>query len=91
MPRNVVTLTPRLLALPTRRNRETRERIESFLVRQYRARVELEPYRIKIDFPMRVGRRPARTRVSGDLDRTDPRWRRVFVLYPRESSLRERA
>ena len=91
VPRNVVTLCPRVLQLPTRRNRETRRRVEEMVVERFRARVERDPERIKMDFPKRIGGRAARNEVAHALDAADPRWRRVFVLYPTESSLRERA
>jgi hypothetical protein len=89
MPRNVVTLSPRPLVLPIRRNRETRERIEQVVVERYRARIEKNPERIEMDFPKRLGGRAAKNEVIRTLDATDPRWRRVFVLYPTESALRE--
>lgn len=85
-----MTLAPRLLALPTRRNRETRQRIEQMLVERYRARVESDPERIEMDFSERLAGRAAKNEVMGALDATDPRWRRVFVLYPTETALRTR-
>ncbi len=90
MPRNVVTLSRRWFVLPTRRNRETRQRIEAAVVERFRARVETEPERIAMDFPKRKGGRAAKAEVMETLDRIDPRWRAVFVLYPTESSLREK-
>jgi len=90
VPRNVVTLVPRILAFPTRRNRETRRRIESRIVERYRARIDQEANQIEIDFPKRLGGRAAKTQVMEELDRTDPRWRQVFVLYPTESALRDK-
>jgi hypothetical protein len=90
VPRNVVTLTPRVLTLPTRRNRETRARIERFVVERYRARLESDPERIEMDFPKSVGGRAAKNEVSQALDSVDPRWRRAFTLYPTESSLRDK-
>ena len=88
MPRNVVTLRPRLVTLPTRRNRETRKRVERFVVERYRASIYDEG--IKIHFPKRKGRRAAKDEVTRALDATDANWRRVFVLYPKESALREK-
>ena len=90
MPRNVVTLTPRRLVLPMQRNRAARERIERALVDQYRARRESDPERIVIDFPKRARRRAAKAAIAAELDRIEPRWRRLYVLYPSESSLRQR-
>ncbi len=58
------------------------------MVERYRARVERNPERIEIDFPRDKGGRAARAEVGAALDAADPRWRRVFVLYPTESSLR---
>jgi hypothetical protein len=43
---------------------------------------------LAIDFPKRMGRRAAKDQVSAALDEIDPRWRRLFVLYPKEASLR---
>ncbi len=88
VPRNVVTLSPRRLVLPTRQNRETRGRIQSAVLTRYRARVET--YGIAIDFPKRKGARAAKDEVAEVLDGVDRRWRRVFVLYPTESTLREK-
>jgi hypothetical protein len=90
MPRNVVRLTPRWLVLPIQRNRSARERIERVLVETYRARRESDPERIEIDFPKRAPRRAAKDEVAAALDQVEPRWRRLYVLYPSESSLRER-
>jgi hypothetical protein len=90
VPRNVVTLSPRRLSLPTRRNRETRRRIEEMVIERYRARVEHDPERIEIDFPKRVGGRAAKDEVTEALDAVDRNWRRIFVLYPTESALRDR-
>ena len=90
MPRNVVRLTPRWLVLPLQRNQAARERIEHALVERYRARRESDPERIEIDFPKRAPRRAAKEEVAAALDQVEPRWRRLYVLYPSESSLRER-
>jgi len=90
MPRNVVTLSPRVLVLPTRRDRDARDRIERALVEKYRARRESDPDRIEIYFPKRGPRRAAKEEVAAELDRVEPHWRRLYVLYPTESSLRER-
>jgi hypothetical protein len=90
MPRNVVTLTPRWLVLPTQRNRAARQRIEHALADEYRARRESDPERIEIDFPKSERRRGAKDEIATALDRIEPRWRRLYVLYPTESSLRER-
>lgn len=88
MPRHVVTLSRRVLVLPTHRNEETRQRIEQMVVDRFRARVERDPDRIEMDFPKRMDRREARDKVAQALNATDARWRRVFVLYPKESWLR---
>ena len=60
------------------------------VIERYRARVESDPERIEMDFPKQEGGRAAKTEVANALDATDPRWRRVFVLYPNESSLRSK-
>ena len=90
MPRNVVTLSPRRVILPIRRSRAARERVERALVDKYRARFESAPERIEIDFPKRAPHRAAKVEIAAELDRIEPRWRRLYVLYPTESSLRER-
>jgi hypothetical protein len=84
-----VTLVPRVLVLPTRRNRLTRQRVEAAVAERYRARFERDPERIEVDFPKRISGRAAKSEVAELLDRADPRWRRVFVLYPTESALRD--
>jgi hypothetical protein len=89
MSRNVVTLMPRVLVLPTRGNRRARERIDRSVTETFRARRESGPDRIEIDFPPGASRRTARGAVTAELDRVESRWRRLYVLYPTESSLRE--
>jgi hypothetical protein len=90
VPRNVVTLRLRPLRLPTRRNRKTRERVEQALRDRFRARIDRDPTRtIEMDFPKRLPPRSAKQQVTDELNRIDPRWRRLFVLYPTESSLRQ--
>ncbi len=76
MPRNVVTLSPRLLPLMTNARRD---RIEARLDELYRYR-RVED-RIEIDFPKRD--LDARTKVIAELDAIDPKWRRAFAIYPR--------
>ena len=90
MPRNVVTLTPRLLVLPTRRNRAARRAILSSLEERYRARLFDDPERIEMDFAKGMGGRAAKDQVAAALDEIEPRWRRLYVLYPTEDSLRRR-
>jgi hypothetical protein len=87
MSRNVVTLSPRLLVLPTKRNRERRARILAQLGERYRLRPGVHGSS-QIDFPKRLGGSAAKDEVSAELDRLDSRWRRLFVLYPTEESLR---
>jgi hypothetical protein len=77
MPRNVVTLAPRLVRLA---RPGTRSAIEAALARRFRYRREDD--RIEIDFPKPD--REARRKVVAALDEIDPRWRRVFVIYPHE-------
>jgi hypothetical protein len=90
MPRNVVTLCRRVLALATSRNRQTRERVESWAIETRRARRETNPQRLEIDFPKQKGKRAAKTQIAEALDHVDPRWRKGFVLYPTESALRQK-
>jgi hypothetical protein len=60
------------------------------IVERFQTRVESDPERIEMDFPEHMGRRAAKRTVIQALDALDPRWRRVFVLYPTESSLRKK-
>lgn len=89
VPRNVVSLSPRCLVLPTRANREAQSAIMAALAARYRARQMDGGRWLAIDFPKRMGRRAAKDQVAAALDEIDPRWRRLFVLYPREASLRD--
>jgi hypothetical protein len=90
VPRNVVTVSARAFRLPTRRNRDTEDKVEQALVERFRARAERSPVlHIKIDFPKRESHRAAKERVAAELDRIDARWRRVFKLYPTEAALRQ--
>jgi hypothetical protein len=77
MPRNVVTVEPRFAAflLPGRR-----KQIEAELAERHRYRRRGDA--MEIDFPKRLGRE-AREQVIAELDEIDPRWRRLFRLYPR--------
>ena len=76
MPRNVVTLAPRLIPLV---RRGMREQIEAELSKRYRFR-RVDDH-IEIDFPK--SKSDAKEEVVAQLDEIDPRWRRVFVVYPR--------
>ena len=61
------------------------------MVERFRARADRTPVlQLKIDFPRRESHRAAKEKVEAALDGIDQRWRRVFVLYPTEASLRER-
>jgi hypothetical protein len=77
MPRNVVTLVPRVLVL-TRPG--TRGAIETALGERFRFRRVND--RIEIDFPKSDPE--AKRKVVAALDEIDPRWRRVFVIYPHD-------
>jgi hypothetical protein len=81
VPRNVLSLVPRTFALPTPANRRTRRLVEERLAE--RCRLRRLPDHIALDFPKRLGHEQARAQVVADLDAIDPRWSRVFVLYPR--------
>jgi hypothetical protein len=80
VPRNVVTLAPRMVRLA---RPGTRAAIEAALAERFRYRREDD--RIEIDFPKSDA--DAKQKVVAALDEIEPRWRRVFVLYPRESSI----
>ena len=77
MPRNVVTLAPRLIPLA---RPGTRAAIESRLGERFRFRREDD--HIEIDFSKSDAE--AKQKVVAALDEIDPRWRRVFVIYPRD-------
>jgi hypothetical protein len=75
VPRNVVTLAPRLLRLA---RPGTRAAIEAALAERFRYR-RVDAH-IEIDFPK--SKPGAKAEVVAALDEIDPRWRRVFVIYP---------
>ncbi len=76
IPRNVVTLAPRLIprARPSRR-----AKIEAKLQTRYRCRRADD--HIEIDFPK--SKNDAKQKVVAALDAIDPAWRRLYVIYPR--------
>lgn len=78
MPRNVVTLSPRADLL--RRRDEARERILAALGDRYRFRREAT--HVEIDFSKRRASAEVKAEVVAELDRIDPRWRRLFRIYP---------
>ena len=84
---------PRSLALPTRRNRDARNKIVAALDESYRPRQQRRGKREwwEIDFPKTLDGREAKERVIPDLDRIDRKWRRLFVLYPNEEALRRKS
>jgi hypothetical protein len=77
VPRNVVTLAPRLLA---RARPARRSAIETALEDRFRYRRQDD--HIEIDFSK--SDHEAKRKVVAALDEIDPRWRRVFVIYPRD-------
>jgi hypothetical protein len=77
VPRNVVTLAPRMVRLA---RPGTRGAIEAALAERFRCRREDD--RIEIDLPKSDP--AAKQKVVAALDEIDPRWGRVFVLHPRE-------
>jgi hypothetical protein len=76
VPRNVITLAPRTVQLA---RPGTRAAIEAALAEQFRYRREQD--HIEIDFAK--SDEDARRKVVAALDEINPRWHRVFVLYPR--------
>jgi hypothetical protein len=86
VPRNVVTLVPRRLVLPTRANLDAARKIEAAVIEQFRGRLENRPRRIEIDFSKR--RTGVRYAVAAELDRIDPQWRRLFKLYGEDVRMR---
>ena len=77
MPRNVVTLVPRVLRLA---RPGTRAAIEEALAQKFRYRREEDS--IEIDFPK--SDRESKRKVVAALDQIDRRWRRIFAIYPRD-------
>jgi len=90
VPRNIVTLVPRRLVLPTSRNKERQQRIVAAIHEHYRPRSTQDGHRVawELDFPRSLGKREAKEQVAAELTAIDPRWRRLFVLYPTESAPR---
>ncbi len=76
MPRNVVTLSPRLIPFARPGKRAA---IETALGERFRYRRVDD--RIDIDFPKSAS--DAKQEVISALDGIDPAWRRVFAIYPR--------
>jgi len=89
VPRNVVSLVPRRLVLPTRRNKERQQKVIAALDELYRPRRTQDGHRVtlELDFPRSLSKREAKERVAAELTGIDARWRRLFVLYPTESAL----
>jgi hypothetical protein len=79
VPRNVVTLVPRSDIL--RRKRQARERVLTALGERYRFR--RKETQVELDFPKRRPRDEVKAEVVAELDRIDPGWRRLFLIYPR--------
>ena len=76
MPRNVVTLRPRLVPFA---RPGTRAKIETALEDRFRYR-RVDDH-IEIDFPK--SKVAAKQEVISALDAISPAWRRVFVIYGR--------
>jgi hypothetical protein len=88
MPRNVVTVVRRRTILPRgTRWRERQDLALAQLAGRYRVRWLPDGEGAAIDFPKRLGRRPAKDRVANDLAEIEQDWRRLFKVYPTESSL----
>jgi hypothetical protein len=90
VPRNVVTLVPRRGLFGRGARKEAQHAIVARLGERFRPRVIDEGRRVELDFPKQTPRREAKERVAAELDKIDPRWRRLFALYPNEGSLRRR-
>jgi hypothetical protein len=50
--------------------------------------VSIDARNLQLAFPKQVGRGAAKDEVAAELDRIDPGWRRLFVLYPRDDAIR---
>jgi hypothetical protein len=88
VPRNVVTVVRRKTILPRgTRRRERQDLVLARLGERYRVRWLPDGEGAEIDFPKRLGRRPAKDRVVNDLAEIEQDWRRLFKVYPTESSL----
>jgi hypothetical protein len=66
--------------------RTARERIERALEDTYRARRASDPERLWGDLPKRAPRRAAKEDIAAELSHLEPRWRRLYVLYPSPSA-----
>ena len=86
MPRNVVTLIPRQLVLPTRNNDDRRQQVVAAIHTHFRPQ-QSQSASWEIHFPNSLGKRTAREQVIEVLTAAEPRWRALLVLYPKASVL----
>jgi len=88
VPRNVVTVVRRRSILPRRAGRtERQDHALAQLEERYRV-VPRDGEGVEIHFPNALGKRAAKEQVVAELERIEPAWSRLFVVYPRESALR---
>jgi len=76
-----------LVGVRDRRIRQ--DRALASLGERHRVRWRPEGDGVEIDFANALGRRAAKDRIVADLTEIEPAWRRLFVVYPRESNIRE--
>jgi hypothetical protein len=89
MPRNVVSVIRRRRLVLVRDRRGRQDRALASLSERHRVRWRAEGDGVQIDFARSLGRRAAKDRVVADLAEIEPAWRRLFVVYPTESSIRD--
>ena len=89
MPRNVVTVIRRRIVLARGDRRGRQARALASLSERHRLRWREQKDGVEIDFPKSLGRRVAKERIVAELTEIDPAWRRLFVVYPTESALRD--
>ncbi len=75
--------------VPVRDRRSRQDRALASLGERHRVRWRAEGDGVQIDFPKSLGRRAAKDAVVADLAEIESAWRRLFVVYPTESSIRD--
>jgi hypothetical protein len=91
VPRNVVTVARRRTWTFWRGSDrvERQDRAVVALTERFRLRASERGDRFEIDFPKSLERRAAKAEVVAELERIDPDWGRLFVVYPLDRNLRD--
>jgi hypothetical protein len=84
-----VSVIRRRWLVPVRNRRERQDRALASLGERRRVRRRVEDDGVQIDFPKSLGRRAAKEQIVAELAEIEPAWRRLFVVYPRESNIRD--